>query len=489
MMAHAPRTTQGGMPERLRTLLVALLLTLALGASACGAQEATPTPAAPAQPAPVKATPTPASGDESKQSVALPASELGGVYELVLQRYVDRVDHEQLIAAARNALRDALLKDKALPLDTEPVDALPGPTDDAERDWAAFASAYSTVVTKHFDWANRVRPDVAILHAMLDSLSDSHTSYIEAEQAQRKAESSYTGIGVRLSKPGAGLPPMVVEVFPNSPAERAGLHAGDRLISVQGKDVTALDLNAVADAVRGPEGTTVQIGVERGNDTSPQMVEVPRAQLQIQPVDARIGSRGNGPRIAYLRIRQFSDEVPMQVAQALAGMLTRGGAKGIVLDLRGNGGGSLRAVATVAGFFVDSGKPIGIEIDRARRKTPLNAEGTTPIRPLPPVAVLVDNGTASGSEILAAALKEYGLATLVGNPTAGSVAVAEVQTLSDGSQVQITVHRFVSPSGAQIDRVGVQPDEKVDLTPADLEAGRDPQLERAFDLIEKKLNG
>src|SRR5439155_16631064 len=203
------------------------------------------------------------------------------------------------------------------------------------------------------------------------------------------------------------------------------------------------------------------------NSTS---LEVTREQLQVDPVDAKVASRGSGDvRIAYLRIRQFSDEVPATAATALAGMFSRAGARGIVLDLRGNGGGSLRAVATVAGFFVDSGKPIGIEVDRARRRTPLNAEGT-PIRPLPPIAVLVDNGTASGAEILVSALKEYGLATVVGTQTSGSVAVSDVQHLSDGSQVQITVHRFVSPSGGELNRIGVQPDEQVELKDSDLAA-------------------
>jgi carboxyl-terminal processing protease len=189
-----------------------------------------------------------------------------------------------------------------------------------------------------------------------------------------------------------------------------------------------------------------------------------------------------------VRIRQFTDEVPEQAAVALAGMLGSGQAQGVVLDLRGNTGGTLRAVATLAGFFVEPGRPIGLEVDREKRSSPLYAEGT-PLLPVPPMAMLVDGGTGSGAEILAAALSEYRLATLVGEQTAGSVAVGQVQNLSDGSQVQITVHRFVSPSGAQIDRVGVKPDEVVQLTPQHLGAGEDPQLQRALEIVERQISG
>ena len=149
--------------------------------------------------------------------------------------------------------------------------------------------------------------------------------------------------------------------------------------------------------------------------------------------------------------------------------------------MRGHNGGALNAVARVAANFVDN-RPVGISVTRAGNREPINAEGR-PAIPRSPLVVLVDKETASGAEILTAALKEYQVAPIVGVTTAGNVGIAEPRRLADGSAVQLTIRRLVSPSGAQIDRIGVQPDVPVEMTIADLERGDDPQLTRALELL------
>jgi carboxyl-terminal processing protease len=172
------------------------------------------------------------------------------------------------------------------------------------------------------------------------------------------------------------------------------------------------------------------------------------------------------------------------VPEMVQRFLTQGrsqGARAWVLDLRGNPGGDLRAVARVAANFIEN-RPVGVAVDRSGSRTPINAEGRPAIPPAP-IVVLVDRETSSGAEILASAIQEYQIGPIVGTTTSGSVGIASSQQLSDGSAIQLTISRLVSPSGQQLDKVGVEPDVSIDVTIADLERGQDPQLLRALELL------
>jgi carboxyl-terminal processing protease len=184
--------------------------------------------------------------------------------------------------------------------------------------------------------------------------------------------------------------------------------------------------------------------------------------------------------IGVLRIHSFGEGVPEAVQQVLTQGRNRG-ARAWIVDLRGNTGGSIEAMLGVAANFVE-GRPVGLAVDRSGTPTPTTTAGR-PAIPRKPKVFLVDRETASGAEVLAAAIKEYGIAPLVGTRTAGSVGVAAPRPLSDGSAVQITIGRLVAPYGAQLDKVGVQPDYEVERTVADLERGEDPQLLRAAEVL------
>jgi carboxyl-terminal processing protease len=240
----------------------------------------------------------------------------------------------------------------------------------------------------------------------------------------------------------------------------------------------------VAQLIRGQVGTQVKVRVQRLNTPQPQEYTLRRAQVQVEQVIAR--QVGNSP-IAYLRVRSFQDD---SVAQQALGILQRGkqiGVRAWVLDLRGNPGGALQAVVTLASGFVDQNHAtIGYEVDRARHQTPLTAQPLGLLDGVP-VVVLVDHDTASGAEILSAALQEAQVATLVGAKTAGSVGVANQLSMPDGSVLQVTEQRFVSPSGTQLDGVGITPDQQVEMTEEDLQNDRDPQLQRAVQILAQKL--
>ncbi len=437
---------------------------------------ATPGVTAPATPAPAPAV--------ALRGAGMSSSDLYVAYRAILDNYVDPVDDTQLINAATSSLRQALGDQPTLPMLTMPINMVGGLTGNADQDWQVFGDAYESLVTKMPDWAQQNHADWAVLRSMADSLHDGHTSFLTPDEVQRSHETSFAGIGVLMSRPQDNQPPLIAEVFPNSPAASSGLKRGDRIIAVNGQDVSGQSVGDVANLIRGQPGTNVDIQVTRLNSSQPLDFTMKRATVQVDQV---IGRQVPNAPIGYLKIRQFGDP---SVVDNVLGILDQGrqrGLRGWVVDLRGNPGGSLNAVVASAAGFVDTDHAtIGYQVDRQRHQTPLQ---TQPLGLLGDAAlvVLVDHDTASGAEILAAALQEAKLATLVGSKTAGNVGVATQVTLADDSVLQVTEQRFVTPSGAQLDNVGVTPDVQVDMTDEDLENDRDPQLGKALEVIVQKI--
>jgi len=365
-----------------------------------------------------------------------------------------------------------------------PLDMVSAGSGDVDRDWQSFGDAYDSVVSKLPNWAQQNHADWLVLRSMADSLHDGHTSFLTPDEAARSHETSFAGIGVLMSRPQDNQPPLIAEIFPNSPAAASGLKRGDRIIAVDGQDVSGLSVGDVAAVIRGQPGTTVRIQVTRLNTPQPLDFTMKRATVQVEQV---IGRQVPNAPIGYLKIRQFTDA---SVADNVLGILQQGGQRGLrgwVVDLRGNPGGSLNAVIGSAAGFVDPDHTIiGYQVDRQRHQTPLETQSLNLLNGAA-VVVLVDHDTASGAEIFAAALQEAKLATLVGSKTAGNVGVATQLSLPDGSVLQVTEQRFVSPSGAQIDGVGVTPDIQVDMTDEDLQNDRDPQLAKALETIVQKV--
>jgi carboxyl-terminal processing protease len=436
------------------------------------APRGTPTTTAPVD---VSTTPTPATAARLRGE-GLSSADLYVGYRALLDRYVDQIDSTQLIRAASDSLKTSLRDQTELPMMTLPLQLLPQPTGNADKDWQAFGDAYDALVAKMPAWAEQTHPDWLVMRAMTTSLNDGHTIFFTPDEARRAQETSFVGIGVVLSRPQSDQPPLIAEIFPNSPAAGSGLKRGDRIVAVDGNDVTGKSVGDIASAIRGPRGTDVKVTVRRLSSPQPIDITMRRAQVQVEQVV--VGQAPTAP-IGYIRIRGFTDD---SVAQTVLGVLQQGPQHGLrawVLDLRGNAGGSLRAVLEVAAGFVDPDHTvIGYQVDRQRQHNPLETQAANLTSGMT-VVVLVDHDTASGAEILAAALQEAKLAQLVGTKTAGNVGVATQIPMPDDSQLQITEQRFESPSGVQLDGVGVTPDIQVDMTDEDLENDRDPQLAKA----------
>jgi carboxyl-terminal processing protease len=457
------------------------------GASTSGNRIVTPPPAprATATPGGPEATAAPAAAPARLRGQGLSAAQLYAAYRAILDTYVDPVDQTQLIRAATDSLQRGVREQVSLPLVTMPVQLLPQPTGNADRDWQAFGDAYESVVTKLPEWAEQARPDWMVLRAMTESLGDGHTSFLTPDEARRRHETTFAGIGVLLSRQQNEQPPLIAEIFPNSPAASSGLKRGDRITGVDGQDVTGKTVNEIAQLIRGPRGTDVRVQVRRLSAPQPLEFTLRRAQVQVEQV---VGRQVPNAPIGYLRVRSFNDET---VVQQVLGILDQGrqrGLRGWVVDLRGNPGGSLRAVLAIGGGFFDASQPVlGYQVDRQRRQTPLEIPQPLNILRGAALVVLVDQDSASGAEILAAALQEAKVATLVGSKTAGNVAVATEITMPDQSVLQVTEQRFVSPAGAQLDGVGVTPDVEVVMTGEDLENDRDPQLGKALEILIQKI--
>ncbi len=479
MPRHQPSTRVVG------SLLAALLLAAGtacsasggLGGDGSGNRRATP---------PLEATRpagTPGGPQAASRAGVMSSMQLRVAYRTILERFVDPVEPAQLINVARDGLRESLRQQPLLPMFTLPLDLPAVSSGDPEKDWAAFGEGYDATVQKLPAWAEQSQADWLVIRRMVESLADGHSAFLTPEEVRRRAETSFGGVGISLTRSDQG--PIVTEVFPSSPAAAAGLRRGDRIVEVDGQPLAGRPLADAVQMIRGPRGTEVRLAVRRAGASRPLEVRLTRAQVS---VDAVLGGlSANRAGLGYLKVRTFSDEAPDQAARVL-GVGTSSDVRGWIVDLRANTGGSLAAVLQIAGAFLGPDAEVGFEVNRQGEHSRLVADGTQVVQDVP-LVVLVDRDTASGAEILAAALRERRGARIVGLPTAGNVGVATLVPLPDGSALQITERRYLTSSGGAIEKSGIQPDVVVEVPDADLEAGRDPQLQRAGEILAGLVGG
>jgi carboxyl-terminal processing protease len=280
-------------------------------------------------------------------------------------------------------------------------------------------------------------------------------------------------VGVRTR----GVPPTIFDVLPDSPAQAAGLRTGDTLVSIDGRDVTSAGRSEVSSLLQGEEGTALALGVQRAATGQVDQLTLTRAQVNVPFVV----SRRLGDDVGYVQLRTFFDpSVVVQVELAMR-QLQDDGVRGMILDLRGNGGGRIDAGVRLLSRFIPEG-PVYRARSRSGVGQTVNVRAEAPLLSVP-LVVLIDEGSGSTAEIFAAAVKEHHVAHLIGTTSAGAVAASRFFPLADGSALQLSVEQVYSGSGARLDHVGVQPDEEIQFGIADLRQGRDPQLERAVSYV------
>ncbi len=317
------------------------------------------------------------------------------------------------------------------------------------------------------------------IKGMFEALGDQHSAYMDPDQFMQASipfEQEYEGIGAWVDTTAEYL--TIFSPMPDSPAEEAGLRPGDRVIAVDGEDMTGIDGSLVIRRILGPAGTSVRLTILREGEPEPFDVDVVRAKITVPSVTSEMLE----DQIAYVRILQFAENTRDELREHLREIMQQEPTS-MVVDLRNNGGGYLVTAVEVTSEFLGDGLILIEEYGDGKQKEYRAISGglATEI----PLVVLVNEGSASASEIMAGALQDTRRAPLVGATTFGKGSVQNWIALDKGEEgaVRITIAHWLTPNGTQINAVGLSPDYLVELTEEDFLAERDTQLEKAIELL------
>ncbi len=319
------------------------------------------------------------------------------------------------------------------------------------------------------------------IEGLLEALDDPYTSYLDAETYELEwsaYEGSFEGIGAVVTMQDGEL--TVVSPIAGGPAEEQGIKAGDKVLEIDGESTLEMNLTEAVLKIRGPQGTKVTLLILHQGETTPVEVEIIREEVQLDSVYLEMLPQV----IAHIQITHFSERTHQELVAALNDAIDSG-LEGIILDLRNNPGGYLHVAVDVASEFLDGGTVL-YQRDSEGRLEELTATSGGLATDLP-LVLLVNEWSASGSEVLAGALQDRGRANLVGNVTYGKGSVNIIRELSDGSALYITTARWLTPHGSLIEGIGLTPDFAVEITEEDILNDRDPQLEFAIEYIKSQL--
>ena len=320
--------------------------------------------------------------------------------------------------------------------------------------------------------ANKLSDGAA--RGMVKAVGDDYTTFLDKEEAaefNKSLNGEVSGIGAEIGV--RNLQPTVLRVLDDSPAKKAGLKTGDIFVAVNGTSVAGETASGVADKVTGEAGTTVKLTMRRGSESLD--FSITRAQISDPSVRWSVSDD-----IGVLTISRFDDNTGSLARKAAKEFIDKG-VKSVIVDLRNNGGGYLTAAQEVASLWLDSGKTVVTEKSRGQVTETVKASGNPTLKGKKTI-VLVNGSSASASEIVAGALKDYQAATLVGEKTFGKGTVQKVINLSDDRILKVTVARWYTPQDRNITKEGIQPNQTVKMSSDDNNAGRDPQMARAKEL-------
>lgn len=351
-------------------------------------------------------------------------------------------------------------------------------------DFSLFWRVWDLVKQKHID---RDKFDAqqmvyGAISGMLRATGDPYTSFFDPKENKAFSEDlggSFEGIGAELGMKDGLL--TIIAPLDGSPAEGAGLKAGDKILKVDDKVISDMSIDDAVNLIRGKKGTQVRLTIIPNGQQDAKEVTVTRDKIEVKSVKLEMKESG----IAYFRITKFSENTATEFDSAMDSALSQG-AKAIILDLRNNPGGLVDRCVSIASRLIPKGRTVVMEEDSSGKRQNIATTGGDKLSGLPTV-VLINEGSASASEILAGALRDDMGDALVGKKSFGKGSVQELDDLPGGASVKITIAKWLTPNGDYIMEKGIDPDAEVDLSRDDYDNGRDPQLDKAMEIIKGKL--
>ena len=397
--------------------------------------------------------------------------------ETLQQNYVDKLSAVTMLNAALDALSQ---RTGVAPFDGPIPSGV-----DGGRAGVLFSQRFDEIFSKVRERYSQTDLAYAAAAGMLESLHDSHTGFIpppayQEEKRKENGEASFTGIGIVLLQRDGQY--YIREVFPDSPAAAAGLHALDRLVEVNGRTTSGKPTDEVSGSIRGQAGTTVVVKIERPNAAGALEFSVVRRPIRVPGLTSQMLDGG----IGYVRIYEFVPGVGTGLRGALFS-LRREGLRALIVDLRGNPGGLVDELRDISAALLPQNSPILQMTSRSGRTLVMETMQPPILSAAVPIVTLVDEGSASASELLASALQEQARAVIAGVKTAGAVEIGITVDLPEEAGLAVTVARLLSGKGVRLEGRGVIPDEQQSLDTPALNEGHDTQFDRALTLVKQKL--
>ena len=369
-----------------------------------------------------------------------------------------------------------------------------GPTDLYDQVWRLVNAKFVDQTNNLQDWSKwRHKYDNQIMtnedayvaiNTMVASLNDPYTKFLDPKEFAEETSSikgSLKGIGIQIAVKDGKL--TVIAPIEDTPAEKAGLKADDEILEIDGRSTKGITVDKAADQIRGKEGTNVTLLIKR-KDVEPKLYTITRANIEIKSISQKLPENIFLPSdIGYIRLSSF---ISRNAASEFKGILQSDyNKKGFIIDLRSNPGGLLSNAIYISDMFLDGGVIVSTVDRDGYKETQRATKGTVTNKP---VVVLINKGSASASEIFSGAMKDNGRAIIIGEQSFGKGLVQEINRLPYEAGINITIQKYLTPNGTDINKKGITPDIEIKLTEEDIKNKNDVQLKKAIEVIQKVTN-
>ena len=352
-------------------------------------------------------------------------------------------------------------------------------------DLEKYLKRIKSTISRYYLWNDQIDEEKlkeGAIKGYVEGLGDEYTEYIPADEMEDYTENitgNFVGIGIYMVADKDSGRVVVYYPIPESPAEKAGVKAGDQIISVDGTEYTADDFNTIADYIKGEEGTTVNLEVERNDEKI--KFEIKREKINTNPITIEMLENN----IGYLKLPSFDEDTAKDFEEKVKELQSQG-AQSLIIDLRNNGGGIVSEATDIADMLLDKGQTIISTVDKDDKKE-ITYSKKAPTFTMP-ITVLVNENSASASEILACSLQDNERAKIIGTKTYGKGIIQTLLSLTDGSGLKITTEEYYTPKGTTIHKVGIEPDEEVKLPDTvksiySVTKDEDTQLKKAIEIL------